>query len=149
MHRRTRITAGLAAALATTALLAAPAAAQGGNGEQASRKPVFSGVIYADGMLYGTNGNGPLPAPTAANRDSYDDLYLVSNGVAGQMPVAEAAPGPAYNGGRWAVVNLAWADPSMAVELRSSAQVAMYLEAGALTATEAGVFFSCPLLPVR
>jgi len=149
MHRRTRIATVVAAALGTVALAAGPAAAQGGNGEQASRKPVFSGVIYADGMLYGTNGNGALPAPTDANRGSYDDLYLVTNGVTGQMPVAEAAPGPGYNGGRWAVVQLTWTDPAMAVELRSSAQVAMYLETGALTATEAGVYFSCPLLPVK
>ncbi|HEX9260837.1 MAG TPA: hypothetical protein VF855_14960 [Acidimicrobiales bacterium] len=149
MHRATRMTAGIAAALGTVALLAAPAAAQGGNGAQASRKPVFDGVIYADGALYGTNGNGALPAPTDANRSSYDDLYLVTNGVTGQLPVAEAAPGPAYNGGRWAVVQLTWEDAAMAVELRSSAQVRMYLEAGALTATEAGVYFSCPLLPVK
>jgi hypothetical protein len=141
MQRRTRIAVGLAAALCSLAL-AAPASAAG-NGEQASRKAVFAGVIYADGDLYGTNLNAPLPAPTEANRSSYDDLYL----IAGQMPVAEAAPGPHYNGGRWAVVNLAWTDPSMAVELTSKAQIDQYLEIGALTATEAGVYFSCPLLP--
>jgi hypothetical protein len=149
MQRRTKIAAGLAATLATVTLLATPATAQGGNGAQASRKAVFQGVIYADGQLFGTNGNGALPAPTDANRASYDDLFLVTNGVDGQLPVAEAAPGPSYNGGRWAVVQLTWQDPTTAVELRSSSQVHMYLEAGALMASEAGVYFSCPLLPVK
>jgi hypothetical protein len=149
MHRRTRSAAGVAAVLGTVVLFAAPAAAQGGNGAQASRKAVFDGVIYADGVLYGTNPNGTLPAPTSASRQSYDDLYVVTNGVTGQLPVAEAAPGPGYNGGRWAVVQVTWADPALAVELRSSAQIQMYVEADALMATEAGVYFSCPLLPVK
>lgn len=144
MQRRTRIAVGLAATLGTLALAAGPAAAAG-NGEQASRKAVFAGAVYADGELYGTNPNGALPAPTEANRSSYDDLYVID----GQMAVAEAAPGAGYNGGRWAVVNLTWADPTMAVELTSKAQIDQYLEAGALTATEAGVYFSCPLLPVK
>lgn len=138
-----------AAALAGTALLAGPAAAKGGNGEQASRPPSFDALLYADGELYGTNLNGNLPAPTETNRSSYDDLYLVTNGVMGQKPVAEAAPGPGYNGGRWAVVQLTWADPDAAVLLTSSDQVAMYEAAGKLTAVEAGVYFSCPLLPVK
>jgi hypothetical protein len=149
VNRRNRIVFGLAAAMAATAIAAGPAAAKGGNGEQASRKAIFDGVLYADGELYGTNLNGNLPAPTDSNRHSYDDLYLVTNGVEGQKPVAEAAPGPGYNGGRWAVVELTWTNPMYAVELTSSAQVAMYLEAGKLTAAEAGVYFSCPLLPVK
>jgi len=125
-----------------------PAIAQG-NGEEASTPPNFGPVIYADGELYGTNVNGPLPAPNGKNRHAFDDLYVTTNGVGGQLPVAEAAPGPGYNGGRWAVVELTWVDGSDPVELTRSAQIDMYLGSGLLTANEAGVYFSCPLLPVK
>jgi len=125
-----------------------PAAAQG-NGEEASRPAIFTPTLYADGEVWGTNLNGPLPAPNANNRHSFDDLYVATNGVDGQMPVAEAAPGSGYNGGRWAVVEVTWADPADAVLLTSSDQVQAYVDAGMLTTHEAGVYFSCPLLPVK
>jgi hypothetical protein len=148
MLSRTRLVVAGAAMTAVSLLGVSPALAQG-NGDQASRPAIFDGVLWADGELYGTNLNGPLPAPNANNRQSFDDLYQVTNGVEGQRPVAEAAPGPGYNGGRWAVVALTWTDGFEPVELTSSAQVDHYLATGALTATEAGVYFSCPLLPVK
>jgi hypothetical protein len=116
-----------------------------GNGAQASRKANFAPLIYADGKLFGTNLNGDLPAPTAANAHSYDALYVLP----GQMPVAEAAPGPDYNGGRWSVVNVAWA-PGVTPVLVTSEDTLLALAAqGKVTLTEAGVYFSCPLLPVK
>lgn len=148
MLSRTRLVAAGAAMTVVSLLGVSPALAQG-NGSQASRPAIFEGVLWADGELFGTNLNGPLPAPKANNRQSFDDLYQVINGVEGQRPVAEAAPGPGYNGGRWAVVELTWTDPAQAVELTSGDQISHYLAAGAVTAHEVGLYFSCPLLPVK
>ena len=148
MLSRTRLVVAGAAMTAVSLLGVSPALAQG-NGDLASRPAIFECVLWADGELYGTNLNGLLPAPKANNRPSFDDLYPVTNGVEGQRPVAEAAPGPGYNGGRWAVVELTWTDDSEPVELTSSDQVDHYLDMGALTATETGLYFSCPLLPVK
>ncbi len=148
MLSRTRLVVAGAAMTAVTLLGVSPALAQG-NGDLASRPAIFEGVLWADGELYGTNLNGPLPDPNANNRHSFDDLYMVTNGVEGQRPVAEAAPGPGYNGGRWAVVELTWTDPGDAMELTSSDQVDHYLASGALTSHGTGDYFSCPLLPVK
>ncbi|MDH3296504.1 MAG: hypothetical protein OER95_19450 [Acidimicrobiia bacterium] len=148
MQTSPKLIAASAAIVVATLLGLSPAAAQG-NGDQASRRAMFTPTLYADGEVYGTNLNGPLPPPTAANRHSFDDLYLVTDDIEGQLPVAEAAPGPGYNGGRWAVVELTWADSAQAVVLTSSEQVQTYLDAGLLSAKEAGVYFSCPLLPVK
>jgi hypothetical protein len=144
--RPQRTLAGLA--LATTALLAvASPAMAAGNGDQASRKPVFGPALYADGALYGTNLNAPLPAPTDATRHSYDVLYVFTN--AGQMPVAEAAPGPDYNGGRWIVHQVTWADDAVPTTLTSDEAILAARDAGLLTITETDTAFSCPLLPVK
>ncbi len=148
MLSRTRLVVAGAAMTAVSLLGVSPALAQG-NGDQASRPAIFEGVLWADGELYGTNLNGPLPAPKANNRQSFDDLYQVINGVEGQRPVAEAAPGPGYNGGRWAVVELTWTNGFEPVELTSSDQIDDYLASEALTAHETGDYFSCPLLPVK
>ncbi len=148
MKSRTRAVVVSTAFAAASLFAVAPASAES-NGDQASRPAIFEGALYADGALYGTNLNGALPAPNARNRHSFDDLYVATNGVEGQRPVAEAAPGRGYNGGRWAVVEVTWSDPSAAVELTSKADVDMYIEAGLLSAVEAGTYFSCPLLPVK
>ena len=148
MLSRTRLAVVGATMTAVSLLGVSPALAQG-NGDQASRPAIFEGVLWADGELYGTNLNGTLPTPNANNRQSYDDLYQVTNGVAGQRPVAEAAPGPGYNGGRWAVITTTWVDPEDAVLLTSSDQVDDYVAAGKLTVAEARMYFSCPLLPVK
>ena len=67
--------------------------------------PNFGEAIYADGVAWGTKGTTNLPAPNAHNRQSYDGLFKFPGGeVAGQLAVAEAAPGNSdYNGGRWMV----------------------------------------------
>lgn len=149
-HMNTRTKFAALAVSASALFIASPAAAaRGGNGEDASRPANFEPVLWADGELYGTNFNGNLPAPRKNNRQSFDDIYIIGNGVEGQRPVAEAAPGPDYNGGRWAVINVTWVNPDDAVELTSDDQIDELLESGALEASEAGVYFSCPLLPVK
>jgi len=148
MITRSRLVVATAILVITSLVGVSPALAQGnGNGDAASRPAMFTPSLYADGEVWGTNLNGPLPAPNANNRGSFDDLYVVTN--RDQLPVAEAAPGPGYNGGRWAVVEVTWVYPEDAVLLTSRDQVHKYLAAGKLTDKEIGVYFSCPLLPVK
>lgn len=110
--------------------------------------PNFGPAIYADGVAWGTKGNGDLPAPTDNNRQSFDGLYKFLNGVEGQLAVAEAAPGnPAYNGGRWIEYNVTWSGSPELVT--SYAQLMALEQAGAVTIVETGAYFQCPLLPVK
>jgi hypothetical protein len=148
MRHQLRAALGTAVVAASLALTAAPALAAG-NGDLASRKANFGPAIYADGRVFGTNGNGNLPAPTPATAHSYDELYVFTNGAGGQLAVAEAPPGPGYNGGRWNQQWVTWVDPGDAVVLTSEDAILAHLDAGDLTVTEAGVYFSCPLLPVK
>lgn len=134
---RTAITAILA--LVFPLVLAAPVLAAPG-------APNFGEAIYADGEVWGTKGNEELPPPNDDNRQSFDDLYQFTNGVEGQLPVSEAGPGnPDYNGGRWAVVEVTWTDPTEAVLITSAEQ----LEQFDLQFTETGRYFQCPLLPSK
>jgi len=85
----------LAVVVAVTAALAAPALALPG-------KPDFNDHIFADGQAYGTKVVAMLPTPNGKNMQSFDKLFIITNGLEGQLPVAEAAPGNSdYNGGRW------------------------------------------------
>jgi hypothetical protein len=106
--------------------------------------PNFGEAIYADGVAWGTKGNGDLPAPNENNRQSFDGLYKFTNGVEGQLAVAEAAPGnPAYNGGRWIEYSVTFnGDPEL---VTSFAQ----LQTLDVTIVETGNYFQCPLLPVK
>jgi hypothetical protein len=106
--------------------------------------PNFGQAIYADGIAWGTKGNGDLPAPTDNNRQSFDGLYKFTNGVEGQLAVAEAAPGnPAYNGGRWIEYSVTFnGEPEL---VTSYAQ----LQTLDVTIVETGNYFQCPLLPVK
>ncbi len=106
--------------------------------------PNFGPAIYADGVAWGTKGNADLPAPNDHNRQSFDGLYKFTNGVEGQLAVAEAAPGnPAYNGGRWIEYFVTFnGDPEL---VTSYAQ----LQTLDVTIVETGNYFQCPLLPVK
>jgi hypothetical protein len=110
--------------------------------------PDFSPGIYADDQVFGTKGNADLPAPNANNVQSFDPLIKFTNGVADQLPVAEAGPGnPAYNGGRWIEKFATW--NTTPVLLTSYADVLEQESLGNLTIVESGVYFQCPLLPVK
>jgi len=62
----------------------------GGLGNKA---PDFSAGVFADGEAWGTKGTTSLPAPNDNNNQSFDPIFVVANGVEGQLPVGEAAPG--------------------------------------------------------
>jgi hypothetical protein len=115
--------------------------------------PNFGPAIYADGEVWGTKGTASLPAPTENNVQSFDKLFSFTNGVQGQLPVAEAAPGnPDYNSGRWYAHSVTWINEADAVLLTSYADIMAH--AGELTITPGALdnpanFFQCPLLPVK
>jgi hypothetical protein len=124
----------------------------GGLGNSA---PNFGPGVYGDGVAWGTKGTTTLPSPNENNVQSFDKLFVIVNGVEGQLPVSEAAPGnPMYNGGRWFTHTVAWTVPAHAL-LKSYDDVMFYYNQGELTITpgsfEGGPppYFQCPLLPVK
>jgi hypothetical protein len=111
--------------------------------------------FYVDGALYRTVGTPTDLSGTGAPARSFDVMYEFF----GLQPnVATAAPGdPGFNGGRWAVHGLRFADYQAAVDsydrnrsgdLDSDEEVAAALAGGA--ATDIGVIkqFECPVIPV-
>lgn len=117
--------------------------------------PNFGPAIYADGQAWGTKGLGDLPAPNGDNDQSFDHLYVFTNGAGGQLPVAEAAPGnPRYNGGRWNVVEATWTAAGIAAHdplpvLMSEEDVRFHVSLGHIDLASANTYFLCPLLPVK
>lgn len=116
--------------------------------------PNFSEQIYGDGVAWGTKGTTGLPAPNEHNKQSFDGLFIFTNGVEGQLPVSEAAPGnPLYNGGRWDAQTVTW---NCAPYLITDYVVLMMAEAlGHVTITDGNPdeekpdYFQCPLLPAK
>jgi hypothetical protein len=140
----------LAVAMLSLALVQS---AYAGPPEDNMNAPNFSPVIYGDGELWGTKVVTTLPAPNGHNDQSFDKFFVVTNGVGGQMPVAEAAPtNPDYNGGRWATYTVIWnVAPE---ELTSYEDIAFHQGEGNLTVVAGSPaggpppYFECPLLPV-
>jgi hypothetical protein len=137
--------------LLSAALLALPsAAAAAGNGAGGVTGPVF----YVDGALYRTVGTPTDLSGTGAPAHSRDTIYVID----GQPNVATAAPGDrGYNGGRWMVHALEFADHEAAVgavdandsgDIDSYAEVRDALDHG--YATDLGVVrqFECPVIKV-
>ena len=138
------------AVVAALGLLAmASSAFAGGSGG------VTGPAFYVDGHLYRTVGTPTDLSNTGAPAHSFDTIYeffgLQSN-------VATAAPGdPGYNGGRWRVHGLRFANYPAAVaafdtngsgNFDSDEEINAALAAGA--ATDIGVIksFECPAIPV-
>lgn len=134
---------------------AAPALAQA---------PSFNPEIYADDAAWGTKGLAELPVPneTMAAK-SFDALYVIINGAAGQLPVGEAAPGnPAFNGGRWATKTVWWTQAGIDAHdplpiLMSQDDIDLHYGLGHLAIVDGSPggpgappdYFECPLLPVK
>ena len=113
-------------------------------------------ALWADGKLWDTILT-PASFKTPRNLGSTDMLYVPMN-LAGQHPVAEAAPYQSnYNGGRWWVQAVEFTATGMThfdpdgngvanFELTSSAAVQQALIMGYITVTPTNTFFECPLL---
>lgn len=115
-------------------------------------KPDFSPGVYADGEAWGTKRTTDLPAPNGKNDQSFDKLFVFTNGAEGQLPVSEAAPGnPNYNGGRWTVYSATWIDdlPHPKIVLTSYDDVMFHYDLGHILFEDAETYFQCPLLPVK
>jgi hypothetical protein len=135
----------LSLTVAVPALAGKPDHVGGGLGNKA---PNFSAGVYADGEAWGTKGTTTLPAPNENNTQSFDKLFSFTNGVDGQLAVAEAAPGnPNYNGGRWSGQSVTWNEGTTPVLLTSYADIQDHMHE--LTIEETGSYFQCPLLPVK
>ncbi len=140
----------LAAFVTALAVFAfAGAAMAGGSGG------VTGPAFYVDGQLYRTVNTPTDLSKTGAPDSSFDTIYQFF----GLQPnVATAAPGdPGYNGGRWRVHGLQFANYPAAVaqvdtngsgNFDSDEEVAAALAAGA--ATDIGVIksFECPVIHV-
>ncbi len=112
-------------------------------------------AFYVDGQLYRTVNTPTDLSNTGAPDSSFDTIYQFF-GL--QANVATAAPGdPGYNGGRWQVHGLKFANYPAAVaafdangsgNFDSDEEVDAALAAGA--ATDIGVVksFVCPVIPV-
>jgi len=123
--------------------------------------PNFGPALYGDGEVWGTKAAATLPAPNGRNDHSFDKLFVIVNGAAGQLPVAEAAPGnPAYNGGRWFTHTVMWTAEGMAAHdplpvLMSYDDVQLHAGLGHLAIAPGSfdggppTYFECPLLPVH
>jgi len=112
--------------------------------------------FYVDGTLYRTVGTPTDLSHTGAPDSSFDTIYQFF----GAQPynVATAAPGdPGYNGGRWRVHGLTFADYASAVsqfdtngsgDFDSAAEVTAAVKAGA--ATDIGIVksFVCPVIHI-
>jgi hypothetical protein len=142
-HMRNLALASLVAVVAGL-VLAATAGAGGVSG------PAF----YVDGTLYRTVATPTDLSATGAPAHSFDTIYDFG-GL--QLNVATAAPGDAgYNGGRWQVHGLQFANYAAAVaqfdanhsgDFDSDEEIAAAIAAGA--ATDVGVVksFVCPVIP--
>ena len=146
--RRYRLPTSAGALLFVLVLLTAGLALAVG---PAAANPAFPGRVVADGTDFATRDLTDLPAPNGNNAHSFDTLYVVQNGVADQLAVAEAAPAETdYNGGRWAVTVVAWTDGATPHELTSDDEVHQALADGDLEIIHEGVrYFESPLVPIR
>jgi hypothetical protein len=120
--------------------------------------PAVSGVggpaFYFNGTLYRTVGTPTDLSGTGAPLHSFDVLYQFFG--AQPFNVTTVAPGVAgYNGGRWMVIGLTFADYGAAVaaydangsgDFDSAAEVRAAVAGGAATAFDTGVRFVCPVI---
>jgi hypothetical protein len=120
--------------------------------------PAVSGVggpaFYVDGTVYRTVGTPTDLTGTGAPAHSFDTIYEFF----GEQPlnVSTVGPGtPGYNGGRWTVTGLSFADYDAAVaahdangsgDFDSAAEVEAAIGSGAATAFDTGVRFVCPVI---
>jgi hypothetical protein len=136
MYRRL-VTAVTSAALLVT--MAASAVAAGG-------PPSLS--FYVDDVRYRTVGTPTDFSGTGAPASTYDKIYALGDGL---INVAEAKPGDRdFNGGRWMVLPITWADGVTPVQLTNAEDVEAWATAGLLTiASTPAKQFLCPVIPAN
>ena len=135
--------------------VAVAAGAGPGIAQAAGSGGVTGPAFYVDGQLYRTVNTPTDLSKTGAPDSSFDTIYQFF----GLQPnVATAAPGdPGFNGGRWRVHGLEFADYDAAVaefdannsgDFDSAAEVQAALDAGAAVDTGVIKSFECPVIRV-
>lgn len=135
--------------------VAVAAIAGPGIAQAAGSGGVTGPAFYVDGQLYRTVNTPTDLSNTGAPDSSFDTIYQFF----GLQPnVATAAPGdPGFNGGRWRVHGLQFADYDAAVaqfdannsgDFDSAAEVQATLDGGAAVDTEVIKSFECPVIRV-
>ena len=123
-------------------------AKKGGTGATVVRGEAF----YVAGEAYRTVLTPTDLSHTGAPDHSFDIIYGIGHG---QLNVANAAPGlPGYNGGRWMVIPVSFADYDAAVAtygggngvFDSAAEVEAAIAGGAASAGAVAAKFVCPVI---
>ncbi|UCF02635.1 MAG: hypothetical protein JSV14_02980 [Deltaproteobacteria bacterium] len=111
-------------------------------GTTAVMAQVQFGYLFYDGEVVRT-----VVPPATMSKPGRDDLYVVMQGVQGQLAIAAVAPGDTdYHGGKWAFHSVTWnVDPYL---LTSEADVLAAEAAGDVTVTRVPAMdFKCPIQP--
>jgi hypothetical protein len=97
--------------------------------------------FYVDGQRYRTIATPPDLSNTGAPASSFDRIYALGDGF---INVAEAKPGDRdFNGGRWMVIPVIWADGVSAVQLTDADTIEAWEEAGMLSFGDPVKYFVC------
>jgi hypothetical protein len=142
MHRERTIVRRILAGTSATLL----AASIGVSGALAGGPP--APAFYVDDVLYRTVGTPTDLFGTGAPESTYDVIYALGGDL---LNVAESKPGDSdYNGGRWLVLPITWAEGVAPVQLTNDGDILAAAEAGRLTIGSAPVkSFVCPVIKLR
>jgi hypothetical protein len=142
MHRERTIVRRILAGTFATLL----AASIGVSGALAGGPP--APAFYVDDVLYRTVGTPTDLFGTGAPESTYDVIYALGGDL---LNVAESKPGDSdYNGGRWLVLPITWAEGVAPVQLTNDADILAAAEAGRLTIGSTPVkSFVCPVIKLR
>ena len=139
------LTSKLARRVAAGASAVALLASIGASGVLAGGPPKLA--FYVDDVRYETVGTPTDFFGTGAPDSSYDRIYALGSGL---INVAEAKPGDRdFNGGRWQVYVVTWAQGVTPVQYTNDQQILQAAQDGLLTigATPVKEFF-CSVSPV-
>ena len=131
----------LAAAISSAALLLSVAASSAAAGGPPSL------AFYVDDVRYRTVGTPTDFTNTGAPDSSFDLIYALGHGL---INVADSKPGDRdFNGGRWQVLPITWANGVTPVQYTNDGQILAAAQAGLLTigTTPVREFF-CSVNPV-
>ena len=132
--------------LMTSASATLLAASVGVSGALAGGPPAPG--FYVDDVLYRTVGTPTDLFGTGAPGSTYDIIYALGGDL---MNVAESKPGDTdYNGGRWLVLPITWAEGVEPVQYTNDGDILAAAEAGDLTIASTPVKSCvCPVIKLR
>jgi hypothetical protein len=140
MQLHSKLARRVTAAASAIALLASI----GASGALAGGPPSLA--FYIDDVRYRTVGTPTDFFGTGAPDSTYDKIYNLGTGI----NVAEAKPGDTdFNGGRWQVYTVTWAQGVTPVQYTNDGQILAAQDAGILTINPTPVKeFFCNVAPV-